>query len=353
MADASSYPTVKLVVRTGRRDAAPSAQRIMVTGGGGFLGRHIVARLLERGDKVRVLGRRPYPDLSKQGVDCRQGDIADADAVYRAMEGVTAVIHTAALPGVWGEYHTYYRANYLGSKHIVEAAIAVGADRLVYTSTPSVVHGGHSIEGGDESLPYPDSYLTYYAATKAMAEKLILGMNSDAFATTALRPHLIFGPGDTQLIPKLLDRARAGRLRRVGNGMNKVSVSYVENVADAHIAALDRLGPGTPVAGQAYFINEPEPVNCWDFINRLVTGVGLPKISKSVPFRLAYAAGWLMEKVWKTLGRTDDPLMTRFLATQLATSHWFVVDKAKRDLGWEPKVSLDEGIARLLASLNT
>ncbi len=343
--------TVK-ISRAGRRDAAPSGHDpVLVTGGGGFLGRHIVVRLLARDEQVRIIGRRPYPDLARRGVDCRQGDIADPEVAARAVEGVSGIIHTAAIPGVWGDYKVYYRANYLGTKNLIDAALVAGVRKMVYTSTPSVVHGGDSIEGGDESLPYPSAYLTHYASTKASAEKLVLAMNSNRFLTAALRPHLIFGPGDTQLIPKLLDRARKGRLRRVGDGRNLVSVSYVENVADAHILALDRLEPGSPAAGQAYFINEPEPVNCWDFINRIVTGAGLPAITKSVPFKIAYAAGWVFEKAFDILGRNDDPPLTRFLATQLATSHWFKIDKARRDLGWEPATSLDEGIQRLLQSL--
>ncbi|MCC8179968.1 MAG: NAD-dependent epimerase/dehydratase family protein [Planctomycetes bacterium] len=342
------------IIRSGRPQAAPNSTAggvVLVTGGGGFLGRHIVGKLLARGDRVRVVGRRPYPDLAARGVDCRQLDIADADAVKKAVEGCAAIIHTAAIPGVWGAYAMFHSANYLGSKNIVDAAVAAGIKRLVYTSTPSVVHGGHSIDGGDESLPYPDKYLNPYAATKAQAEKMILNMNSRGLATVSIRPHLIFGPGDNQLIPKLLDRARAGRLMQVGNGENLLSVSYVENVADAHLLALAALDNNPAVAGQAYFINEPEPVNCWDFINRIVVGAGLAKISRKIPYRLAYAAGWLCEKTYAALGKTEDPPMTRFLADQLATSHWFKVDKARRDLSWEPAVSLDEGVERMLASL--
>ena len=341
----------------GRPMAAPDENTadlpILVTGGGGFLGGHIVAKLLARGDKVRVFGRRFYPELHRQGVDCRRGDLADADAVRKAAEGCQAVIHTAAIPGVWGEYRIYYDANYLGTKNVIEAAIAAGMGRMVYTSTPSVVHDGESIVGGDESLPYAVNFLTPYAETKALAEKLVLDMNSSGFATAAIRPHLIFGPGDTQLIPKLLDRARKGKLIRIGDGKNLVSVSYVENVADAHIMLLDNLCPGSVPSGRAYFINEPEPVNCWDFINRIVTGAGLKPIVRGIPYRVAYAGGWLCEKIWGALGRKDDPRITRFLADQLATSHWFTTDRAERDFGWKPAVSLDEGVRRMLEEVNS
>ena len=341
----------------GRPSAAPERDAadapVLVTGGGGFLGGHIVRKLLARGDRVRVLGRRYYPELDALGVDCRRGDLADAAVVRKTVDGCRAVIHTAAIPGVWGDYDMYFQANYIGTKNLIEAAIAMGIGRFVHTSTPSVVHGGRDIEGGDESLPYPRHYLTPYASTKAMAERLVLDMNSAGFSTAAIRPHLIFGPGDTQLIPKLLDRARKGKLMRVGDGRNLVSVSYVENVADAHLLLLDSLCPDAATAGQAYFINEPEPVNCWDFINRIVTGSGLPPVRRGVPYRVAYYGGWLCEAVWKALGRKDDPRLTRFLADQLATSHWFRTDKARRDFGWEPAVTLDEGVRRMLADMNS
>lgn len=324
---------------------------ILVTGGGGFLGRHIVARLRERGERVRVLGRRDYPDLALLGVECLRGDVADQEIVRRAAAGCRAIFHTAAIPGVWGPYRMYHQANFIGSRNVVEAATAAGVRTLVYTSTPSVVYGRRAIDGGDESLPYPDEYLTAYAATKALAERLVLGANSDRLRTLAIRPHLLFGPGDTQLIPKLIERARAGKLMRVGDGRNLISVSYVGNVADAHLAALDTLEAGSGAAGRAYFVNEPEPVNCWDFINRILRGVGLPEIRRGVPFAAAYGAGWLLEKTYGLLRLPGEPRITRFLATQLATSHWFVVDRARRELGWNPRVGFDEAVELMLADM--
>jgi Nucleoside-diphosphate-sugar epimerases len=325
--------------------------KILVTGGGGFLGRHIVDRLLARGDAVTVLGRRDYPDLAARGVTCSQGDIADSAAVKTAAAGVDAVMHVASLAGIWGAYQTYYNTNVVGSENVLYAAKENGIDRIVYTSTPSVVHGGDGIDGGDESLPYPDHYLTPYAETKSIAEQLLLRANGPDLAVTAIRPHLIFGPGDTQLIPKLLDRAKTGKLKQIGDGKNLIGVSYVENVADAHILALDHLQPEKGSAGQAYFINEPEPVNCWRFINSLVRRAGMKEVARRVPFGLAYNAGWLCEKIWALLGRQDDPPVTRFLATQLATSHWFKTDKARQQLGWQSKHSLDEGVEKMLASM--
>lgn len=325
--------------------------RVLVTGGGGFLGSHIVDRLLRRGDAVAVFGRRDYPALAARGATCHRGDVADIDALRIAAGRAEAVFHCAAIPGIWGDYESYYRANVTGTRNVLAVCAELGIGRLVYTSTPSVVHGGRNIEGGDESLPYPERYLTPYAQTKAEAEKLVLAAGGPRLAVAAIRPHLIFGPGDAQLIPKLLARARAGRLRRVGDGTNVISVSYVENVADAHLLAMDNLGPGGRAAGQAYFVNEPEPVNCWDFINAIVAGAGLPPVTRSVPFTAAYLAGWFCEKAFALLGRKDDPPLTRFLAMQLATSHWFRTDKARRELGWRPRVPLEEGVRRMIDSL--
>lgn len=345
--------TVRLRRSTRRLVQGGNKQIILVTGGGGFLGRHIVAGLLECGYAVRVLGRRAYPDLAQKGVDCRQGDIADKGIVSKVLDGVSGVIHTAALPGVAGDYSLYFNTNYIGTSNLIDASIAAGVRKFVYTSTPSVVHGGGSINGGDESLPYPKRHLSYYASTKAMAEKLVLSMNSESFATAAIRPHLMFGPGDTQLIPKILARARAGKLRRVGDGKNLVSVTYVENAADAHLLLLDRLEPGSVCAGQAYFINEPEPVNCWDFINRIVTGAGLPPVRGSIPYWPAYLLAWALERTYSFAESLSEPPLTRFVLNQLATSHWFVTTKAQRDFGWMPETSLDDAITILLNDLKS
>ncbi len=327
--------------------------RVLVTGGGGFLGSHIVMRLLENGYETSVFGRRDYPALAAKGVRCFKGDLGDFAAVRLAVEGHDAVIHSAALPGIWGKFEVYYHANVLGTINVLAAAREFGVKRLVYTSTPSVVHGGSGIEGGDETLPYPDHYLTPYAATKAEAEKKVIAANSQEFSVAAIRPHLIFGPGDRQLIPKLVERARQGRLIRVGGGTNLISVSYVENVAHAHVLALEHLGPAGTAHGQIYFINEPQPVNCWQFINRIVTGLGLPAIKRGIPACLAYGAGWLCEKIHGALDRSDDPRLTRFLVSQLSTSHWFKTTKAERQLGWKPLVDFDEGVEKMLAYMKT
>jgi nucleoside-diphosphate-sugar epimerase len=321
--------------------------RALVTGGGGFLGGAVVRQLRARGDTVRSLSRQHDPALDALGVEQIQGDVADAAAVSRAVAGCDVVFHVAAKAGVWGPAAEYHRANVVGTDNVIAACRKHGVGRLVFTSSPSVVAAGHAIAGGDESLPYPARYLAHYPRTKAEAERRVLSANGPDLATVSLRPHLIWGPGDNHLIPRLLARARAGKLRIVGDGTNQTDVTYVDNAAAAHLLAADRLAPGSPVAGKAYFISQGEPVALWPFINRILGLAGLPPVTKRVPLAAAYAAGAVLEAAYKVLGRTDEPRMTRFLAVQLGTSHWFDITAARRDLGYEPTVSTDEGLGQL------
>jgi nucleoside-diphosphate-sugar epimerase len=325
----------------------------LVTGGGGFLGGAVVRQLIDRGDSVRSFSRQRYPDL---GVEQVQGDLADAAAVEQAVAGCDVVFHVAAKAGVWGTADEYHRANVVGTENVIAACRKHNVGRLVFTSSPSVVTTGHDIAGGDESLPYPRRYLAHYPRTKAAAERLVLGANGPELATVALRPHIVWGPGDNHLIPRLIERARAGKLRVVGYGTNRTDVTYVDNAAAAHLLAADRLAPGSPVGGKAYFISQGEPALVWPFINRILGLAGLPPVTRRVPVAAAYAAGAVLEAAYRILGRTDEPRMTRFLAVQLGTSHWFDISAARRDLGYEPSVSTEEGLRRLgvwLASRET
>jgi len=321
--------------------------RALVTGGGGFLGGAIVRRLRDRGDTVRSFSRQRYTALDELGVEQMQGDIADADAVDRAIPGCDVVFHVAAKAGVWGPAREYHLANVVGTENVIAACRKHGVGRLVFTSSPSVVATGHDIEGGDESLPYPRRYLADYPRTKAAAERLVLAANGPDLATVSLRPHLIWGPGDNHLIPRLIGRARAGRLRQIGEGTNRADVTYVDNAAAAHLLAADRLSPGSPIAGKAYFISDGAPVQVWPFINRILALAGLPPVTRRVPLAVAYAAGAVLEATYKLLGRSEQPPMTRFVAVQLATSHWFDISAARRELGYEPVVSTGEGLKRL------
>lgn len=322
----------------------------LVTGGGGFLGGAVVRKLLARGDAVRSFTRTAYPWLTELGVEQAHGDLTDADAVANAVAGCDVVFHVAAKAGVWGRPADFFATNVTGTLNVLAACKRHGVRRLVYTSTPSVVHGGGSIEGSDESLPYPAHFEADYPATKAEAEKAVLAANGPDLATVSLRPHLIWGPGDPHLIPRILARAKAGKLRRIGDNPVTVDVTYVDNAADAHLLAADRLAPGSAVAGKAYFISNGEPVELWAFLNRVLADAGLPPVTKSVSVWKAKLAGRVLERVYRTLRLRAEPPMTRFVASQLSTSHWYDITAARRDLGYVPAVSVEEGLKRLAAS---
>ncbi len=222
-----------------------------------------------------------------------------------------------------------------------------GITRLVYTSSPSAVFDGRDMAGVDESVPYPTHYDAAYPKTKAIAERMVLRANSASLATASLRPHLIWGPGDNHLIPRILARARAGRLRRLGTESKLIDSVYIDNAADAHVLAADRLTPGSPIAGKVYFITQGEPIPLWDLVNRILHAAGLGPVTRSIPPRLAYGMGWLLEMIYAMFRPQEEPPMTRFVARELTTAHWFDITAAKRDLGYEPKVSLEEGLRRL------
>ena len=325
--------------------------RVLVTGGGGFLGGAIVRRLVARGDRVRSFARGEYPELEKLGVEVRRGDLCDADAVAAATLGCERVFHVAAMPGVWGAYKKYYRTNVVGTDNVLAACRAQGVERLVYTSTPSVVHAGGDIEGGDESLPYATQYSAHYPRTKAVAERRVLEANDGNLSTVALRPHLIWGPGDNHLIPRILARGRAGRLRLIGNRPNLIDTVYIDNAADAHILAADRLEPSAACAGNAYFISNGQPVTLAEITNGILAAAGLPPVTRRISAPLAYAIGALAELAYGLLRIRKEPPLTRFLARQLSTAHWFEIGAARRDLGYEPAVSIGEGLRRLAESL--
>lgn len=311
-------------------------KKVLVTGGGGFLGRRIVQRLLERGLDVHSLQRSPHPDLAAAGVTVHCGDIADPAAVERAVEDCAAVFHVAAKAGVWGRSRDYERANVMGTRTVLAAVRRHRVPFLVYTSTPSVVFSGESFEGADESLPYGCNWLCHYARTKAQAEAMVLDANGEGLATCALRPHLIWGPGDPHLAPRLLEAARRGRLKVVGDGDNLVDITHVENAADAHLQAWDALKAGK-AGGQAYFLSQGDPVNLWDWVNRFLAGNGEPPLRKRISARAAYVAGAVAEGLWTILPLPGEPPMTRFVAVELSKSHWFSIDKARRDLGYRPE----------------
>ncbi|WP_437226621.1 NAD-dependent epimerase/dehydratase family protein [Planctomicrobium sp. SH661] len=320
----------------------------LVTGGGGFLGRYIVEQLQARGDVVRVYSRGAYPEFVNAGVDVHQGDLRDSSRLAQAMQGVEAVFHVAAIPGIWGKWQTYYETNTLGTLNLIQAARSNKVQRLIYTSSPSVVYDGQPHLNADESLPYPDKYLCHYPRSKALAEQAVLEANGKGgLKTVALRPHLIWGPRDNHLIPRLIQRAQAGRLIRVGKGDNLVSMSYVENAAAAHLQAHDALQAGDRCAGKAYFINEPEPVSLWMWVNEILALAQLPPVRRYISPGLARLIGAGCEGIYTLLGRQTDPPMTRFLASQLSQSHTYSVQRARDDFNYDPKVSYLEGMRRI------
>ena len=271
--------------------------------------------------------------------------------MVEACRGVEAVFHVAGVEGITGAWKHYFENNTLGTRLVVEGCLAHGVGRLVYTSSPSVVFDGRSQEGVDESVPYPKRWMCHYAHSKALAEQHVLAANGKGgLLCCALRPHLIFGPRDRHLIPKVLDLARRGQLRRVGDGRNLIDTVYVENAAMAHVQAADALRPGSPVAGRTYFISQGEPVNCWAWIDEILALAGLPPVRKSVSLPAAWMLGAACETAWSMLRLRSQPPMSRFLARQMAASHYFNIARARRDFGYQPKVSMAEGMRRLAAA---
>ncbi len=321
--------------------------KALVTGGGGFLGGVIVRMLREQEHHVRSFSRGNYTNLVRLGVEQFRGDLADREALLRASEGCNIIFHVAAKAGVWGSYDEFHRANVTGTENVLAACKTQGITKLVFTGSPSVVFDGRDVEGGDESLPYPSSYHAHYPHTKALAEQLVLAANCRDLTTVSLRPHLIWGPGDNHLVPRILARGRAGKLRRIGSRPCLVDTIYVDNAARAHLLAAERLVPGAPPAGKAYFISNGEPVPLWDMINRILATAGIPPVTRSIPPWLAYTAGVLCEQLWGLFHLPDEPPMTRFVARELSTAHWFDISAARRDLGYAPEVSIDEGLVRL------
>ncbi|MDG5469685.1 NAD-dependent epimerase/dehydratase family protein [Deltaproteobacteria bacterium IMCC39524] len=321
--------------------------KALVTGGGGFLGKAIVKLLRERGDEVRSFSRNPHPALIEMGVEHCRGELADAGAVKRAVEGCDIIFHVAAKAGVWGPYEEFYRANVLGTKHVIEACRLHGIKRLVHTSSPSVVFDGSDMEGVDESVPYPEHFEAFYPQTKAEAEQLVLQANDQTLATVALRPHLIWGPEDNHLVPRILERGAKGALRKLGNRECLVDTVYIDNAALAHLQAADHLDVGSVVAGKAYFLSQGEPLPIWDVVNRILDAGGLPPVTRTLSPALAYTIGAILEKVYGLIKLKGEPRMTRFVAKELSTSHWFDLSAARNDFGYQPEVTFDEGIERL------
>ncbi len=328
--------------------------KVLVTGGGGFLGFEIVNELLSRGHTPTSFSRGTYAKLDALGVRSIQGDLDDADAVAAAVAGHDAVIHTAAKAGVWGKRDDYLRANVNGTHHVVEACFRHGISRLVYTSSPSVCFDGTDHVRAKNDLPYAARYLCHYPETKATGERYVLRSNGKSgLATCALRPHLIFGPGDPHLVPRLVERGRRRRIRIVGAGTNEVSLTFVTNAAAAHVDALEAFeadGHASDHAGRAYFLGQTEPVQLWDWIAELFERLGVPPVTRRVPRRVAYGGGAMCELIWNAFALSGEPPMTRFVASQLAASHSYDPEPPRRDFGYRERVGLREATDRTIAA---
>lgn len=320
-----------------------------MTGGGGFLGSGITNALLKKGNEVSVIGRGRYPHLPAS-VNRLQGDIRDSSFVNSSLENIDTVFHTAAIPGIWGQ--DFFSINVRGTENIISACQNNSVRKLVFTSSPSVIFGDTSLEGIDETIPYPEKYLCDYPRTKALAEKMVLQANDTNLATVAIRPHLIWGPGDPHLVPRLLEKAQKNKLVQVGDGKNKVDIIYIDNAVSAHLLACDALDGEANISGKAYFVSDGEPVVLWDWINQLLSRMGRPHISRKISYKNAMRMGAFIEGVYGLFGIKSEPPMTRFLASQLATSHYFDISRAQNDFDYEPLVSHEEGMNRLIQSLS-
>lgn len=324
---------------------------VFVTGGGGFLGKRICLLLKERGYSVTSFSRRFYPELEELGIRSVCGDVSSVEDLEKHMPAAAyAVIHTASHVSLWGKPDEFFRINVLGTKKILACAQRKSVARFIYTSSPSVAFDGRDICGADEeALGYAKTFLSPYPYTKMLAEKEVL--SAKGLAAVALRPHIIWGKGDPHFLPRIHQKAKSGRFLQVGSLKNKVDVIHVDTAAFAHVQAMEQLGPKSTLNGKAYFLGQERPVQLWPFIDQLLTSQNLNPYRLRIPLGLAYQAGALCEKLYQLAGQyRREPPMTRLIALQLAKSHYFSHERARRDWGYQPKVSIEGGLAQLNGS---
>lgn len=323
--------------------------RAVVTGAGGFVGGAVCRRLEALGHDVVAVRRRPPGDAETAAGRTVIHDLAapgSAGPLAAILAGADCVFHAAAHVRMWGPREAFVRGNVVATEHVIAACRAAGVGRLVFTSSPSVVAADHDLEGIDESQPYPARYSAFYPETKAAAERAVLAAHGGGLRTIVLRPHLIFGPGDTNLVPTILRRARAGRLVRVGDGGNLVDLTFIDDCVSAHLLAAAALDSRPSAAGRAYFISQGQPVRLWEWVDRVLAAHGLPPVRRHLSARTALLLGGVAETAWRTLGLASDPPLTRFLAAEMATDHYFDITAARTELGYRPSCSVWEATER-------
>jgi len=317
---------------------------ILITGASGFLGFNLAKALLNQGHKITNLSRNECQKLNDIGIQTIKCNLNNLEEVTSALKKIEVVFHVASLVGMHGDYNQYFQTNVIGTENIVKACIKNGVSKLIYTSSPSVVFGKDDLCNVDETQNYPKKFLTHYAKTKSLAEQIIKKANSKKLLTVSLRPHLIFGPDDPHLIPRLIQSANSGKLRQIGDGQNLVDIIYIDNAVDAHIQALENLSKNSKLAGNVYFIGQERPVNLWNFINKILENNGISKIENKISCKEAYFIGFILEKVFSILKK--EPPMTRFIALQFSKSHYFSHKNARDDFGYIPKINIEDAIKR-------
>lgn len=327
------------------------AKRYVITGGGGFVGKALGKALCAKGHEVVAIARGEYPELQDFGISSAVVDITSPVERWRDIfKGFDGVFHTAAKVDMWGRREDFFKTNVVGTQNVIAACRYAGVKNMVFTSSPSVIHDGNDLVGVDETYPYPRHFDAYYPETKALAENEVLAVNGTGIKTVALRPHLIWGPGDTNLIPTIVERAKAGTLKRIGDGSNKVDLTFIDDCVEAHVLAMSALERGDQaVYGKVYFISQGDPVNMWDWINDVLVMSGLPQVRRSVPKGIAMAAARVCERVARVLnaiGYQYTPLLTRFLVSEMSTHHFFSIEAAKRDLAYIPSYTIKEAMKK-------
>ena len=326
----------------GNGDQSTNLKRVVVTGGSGFVGKALCRALHRAGFDVLSISRRAVLDLEHEGIRSYRCDLtAEGLPLAELLAGVHAVFHTAAHVEMWGAYDDFFRANVFATRQLLDACERAGCPYFIFTSSPSVVAGDQDLRGVDESIPYPTRYRAWYPETKATAEKEVRARGvSGVVKTLSLRPHLIFGPGDTNLIPTILDRARKGRLPIIGRGTNLVDVSYIDDCVAAHLCALEALESDPSLSGEAFFISQGEPVGLWAFIDEVLSRAGIARLTRRVDARIAFGIAAVVEGISRLLPSHPEPPLTTFLVKEMSTDHYFDISRARARLGYTPRFSV-------------